>query len=74
MDNNIRLIREQKGLTQGELAESAGIGRPYLSRVENGKYNPGICLLLRIAQALECKVDDLVSSSGRIEIIQGGRS
>lgn len=39
-------------LTQDQLAENAGITQNNLSRIENGKYNPGLDILLRIANAL----------------------
>lgn len=45
-------IRIIKRLTQEELADSAGITRNNLSRIENGKYNPGLDILHKIADAL----------------------
>jgi len=35
----IRSRRKARGLTQQELAELAGVSRPYLSRLENGETN-----------------------------------
>jgi transcriptional regulator with XRE-family HTH domain len=43
-------------LTQQELADSAGITRNNLSRIENGKYNPGLDILQKLADALEMEL------------------
>jgi DNA-binding transcriptional regulator YiaG len=36
-ENPIRVWREYRGLTQQQLAEVAGISKPYLSQLESGK-------------------------------------
>lgn len=45
-------MRTIKRITQEQLSESAGITRNNLSRIENGKYNPGLDIVQRIAEAL----------------------
>ena len=50
-----RILRERRvelGFSQGEAARRAGVSRPWLSAVENGKTSPQINELLRIAHAL----------------------
>lgn len=37
MGNNIKKIRKQKGMTQGDLSEMVGVTRQYISDVENLK-------------------------------------
>jgi transcriptional regulator with XRE-family HTH domain len=49
---NLRRIRNEKSLTQEELAHKAGIHQTYLSGMESGKRNPSIALLGRVADAL----------------------
>jgi transcriptional regulator with XRE-family HTH domain len=49
--------RTIKRLTQTELAERVGITQNNLSRIENGKYNPGLDILIKIANALELELD-----------------
>jgi putative transcriptional regulator len=56
--NNMKHIRESKGLTQKELAKKVGVSRSWLVKIENGK-EPKLKLALRIAAALECNIDDL---------------
>ncbi|UBM58215.1 helix-turn-helix transcriptional regulator [Marinilongibacter aquaticus] len=53
----IRELREAANLTQDQLAEMTGLKKPNLSRIENGKYNTGLDILSRIAEALGKKLD-----------------
>ncbi len=48
----IREMREQKGLSQGDIEKSTGLLRCYTSRVENGHTVPSIETLERFASAL----------------------
>lgn len=41
-----------KRLTQKELADKAGVLQNTISRIENGRFNPGLDILQRIADAL----------------------
>ncbi|AVX21638.1 putative transcriptional regulator [Carboxydocella sporoproducens DSM 16521] len=59
MRNLIALKRKALGMTQEELASILKISRPYLSDLENGKYNVSGKLMLKIANALGCKVEEI---------------
>lgn len=48
--------RTIKRLTQTELADMVGITQNNLSRIENGKYNPGLDILQRISDALDMEL------------------
>ena len=60
--NPIKVWREYRGMTQQELAETAGISVPYLSQLESGKRKGSLEVLTRIAKALELSLDDIVLS------------
>jgi transcriptional regulator with XRE-family HTH domain len=65
MAKRIQQIRAERGLSQASLAQRAGITRPYLARLETGRQDPRVSVLLRIARALSrgkrrVKVSDLV--------------
>lgn len=62
-DASSRLLRyrKQKGMTQGALAERAGIKREALSMLENGKRNLGVNLAKKLAPALGVDYKDLLS-------------
>lgn len=63
---NIRKLREQRGMTQEELAELAGISQSHLSKIEAGSRNIGMKTYTRILEALGA-VPILVSEVERIE-------
>jgi transcriptional regulator with XRE-family HTH domain len=57
----IRQVREQKGLSQAELATRAKVAQGYISDLEaGGKKNPGIDVLKRLAKALGVPVTKLL--------------
>lgn len=58
---NIRHYRRTRQLKQYELAEKAACRPNLLSRIERGLATPSIALLLRIAQALNCAITDLLA-------------
>ena len=49
---NVRAFREDKGLSQEQLAFEAGLHRTYVSGVERGVRNPTILIIERLAKAL----------------------
>lgn len=53
----VREARKRKGLTQDTLAEMVDCVPAYISQIENGKKNPGIAILSRIAEALDISMD-----------------
>ncbi|GAB4316210.1 MAG: helix-turn-helix transcriptional regulator [Promethearchaeota archaeon] len=59
MRNNLRALRERKGLTQQQLAELVGVTRETISIVERGRYNPSLPLAFKLARVLEVSVEDL---------------
>ena len=57
----IRQLREARGLPQEELAHTAGIHVTYLSGIENGKRNPGLLIIGKLARALKVPIAELFS-------------
>lgn len=54
---NIKTLREYRGLKQAELANKAGIRPATLSEIENGLANPTVNTLVAIGGALNCYLD-----------------
>lgn len=52
----ITAARKQKKFSIEELAAKAGIETNNLSRIEKGKYNPGLDILLKIADTLSLQL------------------
>lgn len=58
-ESPIKLWRVYRGLTQQELADLAGISKPYLSQIESGKRQGTVETLTAIAQAIDVPLDVL---------------
>ena len=48
-------------MTQGELAEAAGVGRKWLSQLENGKATAEVGLIFRLLRVLGYEVELLAT-------------
>jgi transcriptional regulator with XRE-family HTH domain len=57
---NIRKYRQQRKLTQEELAFEAEIDLTYMGGIERGKRNPSLLVMARIADALEVQLPKLL--------------
>jgi transcriptional regulator with XRE-family HTH domain len=51
--DRLRVIREQKNLSQGDIEKRCGLLRCYISRVENGHTVPSVETLEKMARAME---------------------
>ena len=49
--------REERNMTQQQLAEATGINQRVISRIESGNSNPTVKTLLRLAKGLNKKLD-----------------
>jgi transcriptional regulator with XRE-family HTH domain len=58
----LRRIREQRGLTLGEVSGATGISTSTLSRLENAQRRPTLELLLPLAKLFRVPLDDLVDA------------
>jgi len=57
---NLRKIRGEKELSQGDIAKKLGVHRSYISGLERGKRNPSLVTVRKIAKALGVSVVFLV--------------
>ena len=57
---NVKRIRQEKGLTQEQLAEISGFSQQYLSGLEQGRRNPTVVNIYELANALGVSHMDLV--------------
>ncbi len=53
----ITQLREEKNMSQKELAELVGITQANISRIEQGKYSVGIDILSKIATVFRKRID-----------------
>lgn len=57
---NIKRLRKERGLTQKNLGELCGIAEPNIRKYENGKQNPKLETIEKIATALGVTAFDLM--------------
>ena len=57
---SVRRLRLAKGLTMKELASMVDVTESQISQIETGKRNPGFETLLKLGEALECSVEELI--------------
>lgn len=60
MVTNLRTIRKERGMTQGQLSEATGIHKITISKYESGKVDPTLTSAERIATALGVTINDLI--------------
>ena len=63
LGNNLKKIRLEKGMSQGDICRATGMDRGYISRVESGQKNPTISNLEKIAVALKISPDELLKNN-----------
>jgi transcriptional regulator with XRE-family HTH domain len=65
LGDRIRQLRDELGLTQGQLASGSSVSQGYLSQLENGEVkNPSAAVLLRVARAMRIDPDELFEAAG----------
>lgn len=67
---SVRRMRREKGLSQQELADLAGVGQDSISAIETGKHEPHPRTLRKLAEVLDVEVADFFREqalSGKVE-------
>ena len=57
---NLMYQRKKAGLTQEELAKKVNLKKMTIHYYEKGSRKPNVLILVKLANALGCKVDDIV--------------
>jgi len=58
----IKELREEKGLSQQQLASACNFEKSNMSRLESGNTNPTVYTLYKISKALDVSISDLVQA------------
>lgn len=59
LGQQIRQVRQRRGISQEDFAHSAGLGRSYYGGIERGEKNVAAINLMRIAATLQVEVGEL---------------
>ena len=59
VDNDVRSLREARGLTQAQLGVALGVSRQSVNSIEKGKYDPSLPLAIAIARYFDSTVEEI---------------
>lgn len=59
MDNELAVLRAQKGLSQAALAEALGVSRQTVISIERGRFDPSLPVAFRIAAVFGLRIEDI---------------
>jgi transcriptional regulator with XRE-family HTH domain len=60
LGENLKRIRTEKGITQGDIARALEMDKSFVSNIENGKTNPTLATITKLAKALGVSSDELL--------------
>ena len=60
LGDNMKRIRTRKKMSQGDIARALDVDRGYISNIENGKKNPTLATIKKLADALGISADELL--------------
>lgn len=59
MENLIKELRKQKGMSQEDLALACQVSRQTINAIENNKYDPSLALAFELSSVLGVTIDEL---------------
>jgi putative transcriptional regulator len=59
MENEVRALRKERGLSQGDLGEIAGVSRQTINSIETGRYTPSLPLAIKLARYFSRPVEEV---------------
>ena len=62
LGKNLKKIRIKKKMSQGDIARNLSMDRSYISGIENGRRNPTLANIEKLASALRVPIDELLKS------------
>lgn len=64
MENDLRALRAEHGLSQGQLAEAMGVSRQTINSIETGRYTPSLPLAIALARHFGHSVAEIFHDQG----------
>jgi putative transcriptional regulator len=59
MKNQVRALRMQHNMAQGQLAEAMGVSRQTINSIENERYTPSLPLAIALARYFRVPVEEM---------------
>lgn len=65
MTNRLRVLRAERGWSQGDLAERLEVSRQSVNAIETGRYDPSLPLAFRIAELFALTIEEVFTSPSK---------
>jgi putative transcriptional regulator len=59
MKNKLRVLRAERGWTQGELSQRLGVSRQAINAIETEKHDPSLDLAFKMAALFESTIEQI---------------
>jgi putative transcriptional regulator len=63
MNNMLKDLRAQNGMTQADLAERLDVSRQTIIAIESGRYDPSLPLAFAIARVFQRKIEEIFTDN-----------
>ena len=60
LGSNLKKIRMKKSISQGDIARALNVARSFVSDIENGKRNPTLTTITKLAKAIGVSTSELL--------------
>ena len=60
LGQNLKRIRTKKGMSQGDIVRALGMPKSFVSSIENGRTNPTLSTITKLAKAIGVSTDELL--------------
>jgi putative transcriptional regulator len=67
LQNKVRELRTQMGLTQEDIAERVDVSRQTIISIESGRYNPSIVLAYKLASTFGLHIEEVFLCAEQID-------
>ncbi|MDA7819277.1 helix-turn-helix transcriptional regulator [bacterium] len=59
MKNNLKTLRQEKSISQDELASILGVSRQTINSIETGKFDPSLKLVIKITRFFKTQLESI---------------
>jgi len=59
LKNNLKTLRQEKSISQDELASILGVSRQTINSIETGKFDPSLKLVIKITRFFNTQLESI---------------
>lgn len=64
MNNDLPDRRDERGMSQADLAAAVGVSRQTINAIERDRYDPSLDLAFDLATEFGCRIEDIFTPEG----------